>query len=54
MRVTLLYFDGCPNWKITEAMLESLQREMCFDFDRCRVETVEDAERRSSAGRPPC
>lgn len=52
MRVTLLYFDGCPNWKDTEAILESLRREMGFDFDRCRVETVEDAERLQFRGSP--
>ena len=32
MVVTLLFFDGCPNWQITDARLEALSAE--FGFDR--------------------
>ncbi len=27
MRVTLQYFDGCPNWEETDARLEALRAE---------------------------
>ena len=43
--ITLLFFDGCPNWQTTSANLESLAVEFGFGFDRCQVETNGDAER---------
>lgn len=52
IRVTLLYFDGCPNWQVTNSQLESLAGEIGFDFDRRRVETSEEAERLKFRGSP--
>lgn len=52
MKVTLLYFDGCPNWQATDALIESLRSEMGFEFDRRRVATAEDAERLQFRGSP--
>ncbi len=52
MKVTLLFFDGCPNWQDTNASLELLAGEFGFDLDRCQVETVEDAERVHFRGSP--
>lgn len=52
MKVTLLYFDGCPNWQVTETLIESLRSELGFEFDRRRVQTAEDAERLQFRGSP--
>ena len=53
MRVTLQYFNGCPNWKETEAHLEALRSEG-FDltFDRQLIETPEAAEQHGFRGSP--
>jgi hypothetical protein len=45
VKVTLLFFDGCPNWQTTNANLGALAGEFGFEFDRCQVETNEDAQR---------
>ncbi|MBK5332906.1 MAG: thioredoxin family protein [Ilumatobacteraceae bacterium] len=52
MMVTLLFFDGCPNWQTTNDNLEALAVELGFDFDRCHVETDEDAQRLQFRGSP--
>lgn len=52
MKVTLLFFDGCPNWQTTNAHLEALSAEFAFDLDRCHVETDEDAQRLHFRGSP--
>ncbi len=53
MRVTLQYFNGCPNWKETEAHIETLRSEG-FDlvFDRQLIETPEAAEQHGFRGSP--
>lgn len=53
MRVTLQYFNGCPNWKETEAHIETLRSEG-FDlaFDRQLIETPEAAEQYGFRGSP--
>jgi len=53
MRVTLLYFNGCPNWKETEAHIESLRAEG-FDLELGRqlIETPEAAEQNGFRGSP--
>ncbi|MDH3250999.1 MAG: thioredoxin family protein [Acidimicrobiia bacterium] len=53
MSVTLQYFNGCPNWKETEAHLEALRSEG-FDltFDRQLIETPEAAEQHGFRGSP--
>ena len=52
MKVTLLFFDGCPNWQITDAHLESLAVEFGFEFEQCHVETDEAAQRLQFRGSP--
>ncbi len=52
MKVTLVYFDRCPNWQSTNARLESLAGEIGFELDRRKIETVEDAERLKFRGSP--
>ena len=52
MRVTLLYFDGCPNWQVTQARLESLAGELDFGLECRRVDTPDDAERLQFRGSP--
>lgn len=53
MRVTLQYFNGCPNWKETDAYLETLRSEG-FDLilDRQLIETPEAAEQYGFRGSP--
>lgn len=52
MKVTLLFFDGCPNWQSTDAHLATLADELGFELERCRVETDEDAQRWQFRGSP--
>ena len=52
MIVTLLFFDGCPNWQTTNDNLEALAAELAFEFVRCHVETDEDAQRLQFRGSP--
>lgn len=53
MKVTLQYFDGCPNWEETAAHIEALVAEG-FDvsFHRQLVDTPEAAERHGFRGSP--
>jgi hypothetical protein len=50
--VMLLYFDGCPNWQVTDARLRQLQEEVGFSLGSTRVETREEAERLGFVGSP--
>jgi hypothetical protein len=55
MKITLQYFDGCPNWKLMEqqlaqALLESQVAEA--DIVRERVESPEEAARLGFRGSP--
>lgn len=43
MDVTLLYFDGCPNWRTTDERLAELAGELGLKVQRRRVETPEEA-----------
>lgn len=52
MQVTLLYFDGCPNWETTFQQLETLSAELEFDLERRQVDTSADAERLAFRGSP--
>ncbi len=53
MRVTLQYFNGCPNWKETEAHIETLQSEgVDVELDRQLIETPEAAEQYGFRGSP--
>jgi hypothetical protein len=54
MKVTIRYFDGCPNWKEADARLREAfvatgtEAEIVFE----PVETQEEAERLRFAGSP--
>jgi hypothetical protein len=52
VQVTLLYFDGCPNWEATYRQLEMLAAELDLELDRHRVATSEEAERLTFRGSP--
>ena len=50
--VTLLYFDGCPNWRQADERLNQLQAEYAFTLEHRRIETPEEAARVGFAGSP--
>lgn len=50
--VTLLYFDGCPNWQIADERLRGLRSELDFMLEHRKVETPEEAERAGFRGSP--
>lgn len=52
MQVTLLYFEGCPNWQTTYRQLETLADELGFELERRQVTTPEDADRLTFRGSP--
>lgn len=52
MNISLLYFDGCPNWKQTDADLASLATEYDFTVTYRTVATIEDAKRWQFRGSP--
>jgi len=53
MNVTLLYFDDCPNWKVTDGHLTTLADEVQdLHVHRHLVETPEEAERVGFHGSP--
>ena len=54
MRVTVLYFEGCPNWqlargRVTEALASV---ESSAEIEAARVETLEEAEALGFSGSP--
>lgn len=52
MQVTLLYFEGCPNWEATYRRLETLAGELGFDLGGRTVDTPEQAEQLAFRGSP--
>lgn len=53
MDITLLYFDGCPNWKTTDDRLTAIAAERPeITVTRHLVETVDEAERVAFHGSP--
>jgi hypothetical protein len=52
VKVELLYFEGCPNWRTTEDRLMALQPEFGFSLTRRLVETPEEAGRLGFRGSP--
>jgi hypothetical protein len=50
--VTLLYFDGCPNWRTTDQHLGDLVDEFELRVSYRRVETAEEAQRLDFRGSP--
>jgi hypothetical protein len=53
MQITLQYFDGCPNWQVTQAHLEELQDEgVDLDVVHQLIDTPEAAEAAGFRGSP--
>ncbi len=53
MDIALLYFDGCPNWKITDERLAAIAAERSDITVRHQlVESIEEAERLGFHGSP--
>lgn len=52
MVITLVYFDDCPNWRVTDEHLRSLQPEFGFELHHRRVESPEAAEELGFRGSP--
>ena len=53
MDVTLLYFDGCPNWKVADERLAKVAAERPdITVTRRQVRTIEEAERLGFHGSP--
>ena len=55
MDVTLLYFDGCPNWTVAEERVRDALRQVGAPDDALRLQTVtspEEAERLRFRGSP--
>lgn len=52
MRVTVLYFDGCPNWTTADERLRVLAAELGFTVDRRKITTSEEAEQLAFRGSP--
>ena len=53
MDITLLYFEGCPNWKVADERLATIAAERSDVTVTHRVvETIEEAERLGFHGSP--
>jgi hypothetical protein len=52
MRVELLYFKGCPNWRTVDRRLHLLAREQGFEVHHRLVSTAEEAELEGFRGSP--
>ena len=52
MKVELLYFEGCPNWRTADLRLRSLAQEQGFEVHHCLVTTPEEAEVERFRGSP--
>ena len=54
MRVTLQYFDSCPNWRVAESRVKLIIAQSGLDVDLAyqQIETPRDAERFGFTGSP--
>jgi hypothetical protein len=52
MDVELLYFEGCPSWRVMDERLGVLGAEFDFEHQRILVDTPEAAERVAFLGSP--
>lgn len=53
MDITLLYFDGCPNWEVADRRLAELAAERPgITVTRHQVSTAEEAEELGFGGSP--
>jgi hypothetical protein len=52
MRVELLYFEDCPNWKIADRRLRALASERGVEVGHRAVNTPEEAQKAGFRGSP--
>ena len=54
MKITLQYFDSCPNWKVAEGRVKSIIEEHGLDvaLEYQLIETPEEAEKYQFIGSP--
>lgn len=53
MKISLLYFDGCPSWKVVEERLRVIAAEhLGVTVTHHQVDTVEEAQRVGFHGSP--
>jgi hypothetical protein len=52
MKVELLYFGDCPNWRKADRNLRALAGELAFELERRLVTRPEEAERAKFRGSP--
>ena len=54
MKITLQYFDGCPNWKTTDTRLQKLVETGLVEaeVDYQLIDTIHAAEQRQFHGSP--
>ena len=54
MKIQLLYFDGCPHWRVLEERLRQALDllDISETIDHCQVESQSGAERLRFAGSP--
>ncbi|MCB1006184.1 MAG: thioredoxin family protein [Acidimicrobiales bacterium] len=52
MRLELLYFDDCPNWKVAAERLDDVARRRGLPVERRLVRTPEEAEAARFRGSP--
>lgn len=52
MDVTLLYFDGCPNWRATARILDDISAELGLEVSKVLVADATDAAERRFRGSP--
>lgn len=50
--MTLLYFDDCPSWQVTDQRLRALEAELGFTVDRVEIATPEAAAATGFRGSP--
>lgn len=50
--VTLLYFDGCPHWRLADERLRELGEHAGFTLEHVAVNKPEEAERLGFLGSP--
>jgi len=54
MKIEIRYFDGCPNWQVTDALVTRVVEELGLDAEihRTLIDTQEAAERVGFFGSP--
>lgn len=52
MDVTVLYFDGCPNWQTADQRVAALAEDLGITVTRRKVSTPEQAEAMGFRGSP--